>query len=133
VLSVDSTTIRLFLHVLGASVWVGGQLTLAALVPTLRSRDAELPRYVARRFNQMAWPAFALLIATGVWNAVAERSSLHGDYETTFIVKMVAVAVSGIAAFVHTQARTRSTVALTGAVSGSAALAALLLGVMLAG
>lgn len=26
-------TIRLFLHVLAATIWVGGQITLAALVP----------------------------------------------------------------------------------------------------
>ena len=32
----DATTFRVFLHVLGASVWVGGQIVLGALVPTLR-------------------------------------------------------------------------------------------------
>jgi uncharacterized membrane protein len=30
-LSVNWDTIRLFLHVLAATVWVGGQITLAAL------------------------------------------------------------------------------------------------------
>jgi uncharacterized membrane protein len=35
-LPVSWDTIRLFLHVLAATVWVGGQLTLAALVPVLR-------------------------------------------------------------------------------------------------
>lgn len=29
-------TVRMFVHVLAATVWVGGQLTLAALVPALR-------------------------------------------------------------------------------------------------
>ena len=32
-LSVNWDTIRLFVHVLAAAIWVGGQLTLAALVP----------------------------------------------------------------------------------------------------
>jgi hypothetical protein len=45
-----------------------GQLTLAALVPALRRADATVPRVAARRFNQVAWPAFAVLIATGIWN-----------------------------------------------------------------
>ena len=31
-LSPTATTVRLFLHVLAACVWVGGQLTLAGLV-----------------------------------------------------------------------------------------------------
>ncbi len=35
-LAVSWDTVRLFLHVLAATVWVGGQLTLAALVPVLR-------------------------------------------------------------------------------------------------
>jgi putative copper export protein len=35
-LSVSWDTIRLFLHVLAATIWVGGQITLAALVPVLR-------------------------------------------------------------------------------------------------
>jgi uncharacterized membrane protein len=32
-LPVSWETIRLFFHVLAAAVWVGGQLTLAALLP----------------------------------------------------------------------------------------------------
>jgi len=47
-LPVSWDTIRLFLHVLAATVWVGGQITLAALVPVLRRRGAEIPRAAAR-------------------------------------------------------------------------------------
>ena len=36
-LGVSWDTIRLFLHVLAATMWVGGQLTLAALVPVLHT------------------------------------------------------------------------------------------------
>ena len=35
-LAVSWDTVRLFLHVLAATIWVGGQLTLAVLVPVLR-------------------------------------------------------------------------------------------------
>ena len=49
VLPVDAHTVRLFLHVLAATVWVGGQLTLAGLVPGLRTLSPDAPRVVARR------------------------------------------------------------------------------------
>ena len=53
-LPVNWDTIRLFLHVLAATVWVGGQLTLAALVPALRGLGTEIPRSAARAFNRVA-------------------------------------------------------------------------------
>ena len=132
-LAVDWTTIRLFLHVLAATIWVGGQLTLAGLVPVLRSVGVEVPRLAARRFNLIAWPAYAALILTGGWNAVAERDQLHGAYATTFAIKMGVVAGSGLAAFWHTRAGTPARIALFGALSGLSALAALFLGILLAG
>ncbi len=63
-LAVSRDTVRLFLHVLAATIWVGGQLTLAALVPVLRRLGAQIPGAAARRFSQVAWPAFAVLIRT---------------------------------------------------------------------
>ena len=132
-LAVDWTTVRLFLHVLAATIWVGGQLTLAGLVPVLRSVGVEAPRLAARRFNRIAWPAYAVLILTGTWNAIAERDQLHGAYATTFAIKMGAVVVSGLAAFWHTRAGTPARIALFGALSGLSALAALFLGILLAG
>lgn len=89
-------TTRLFLHVLAATVWVGGQLTLAALVPALRRAGADVPRVAARRFNQVAWPAFAVLVATGVWNVIAVRAQVAGRYETTLVVKLVVVALAAL-------------------------------------
>lgn len=132
-LGVTATTVRLFLHVLGATVWVGGQLTLAALVPVLRAVSPTAPRTAARRFNLVAWPAYLLLIATGVWNVVAVHARLHGAYLTTLIVKIVVVAVSGAAAYLHTRARTTAGLAVWGAIAGLSALSALFLGVLLAG
>ena len=132
-LPVDLDTIRLFLHVLAATVWVGGQLTLAALVPVLRSVGTDVPRVAARRFNAVAWPAFGILVVTGVWNIVAERDEVHGSYETTLIVKLVLVAVSGVTAWLHARAGTPVGLAVFGALTGLSALGALLFGVILAG
>lgn len=132
-LGVDWETVRLFLHVLAATIWVGGQLTLAALVPVLRRVGADVPRLAARRFNVVAWGAFAVLVATGVWNIVAVRDEIAGSYRTTLIVKLVLVLVSGAAAALHARARTSRGLAVFGALTGLAALAALFFGVLLAG
>jgi hypothetical protein len=59
-------------------VWVGNQPTFAALVPTLRAIGAEVPRAAARRFNHVAWPAFAVLIAIGGWKIATESDKDHG-------------------------------------------------------
>jgi putative copper export protein len=133
VLAVNWDTVRLFLHVLGATVWVGGQLTLAALVPTLRALGAEVPRAAARRFNQVAWPAFALLVATGIWNIVAGPAKITGSYRTTLVVKLIVVLISGVTAALHARARSTAGLAVFGALTGVSALAALFIGIMLAG
>jgi putative copper export protein len=133
VLPVTSQTVRLFLHVLAASVWVGGQLTLAGLVPGLRGISPDAPRAVARRFNVIAWPAFAVLVATGVWNIVAVHASWTGDYGVTLVTKLVVVAVSGVSAALHSISKSKQGLAIWGAISGLSAVAALFLGILLAG
>jgi putative copper export protein len=135
VLPVSWDTVRLFLHVLAATIWVGGQLTLAALVPVLRRFGADVPGAAARRFNQVAWTAFGVLVVTGIWNIVAVRSQIsHSDsYRTTLVVKLAVVVVSGVAAALHIRSRTARSRAVFGALTGLSALAALFLGVLLAG
>jgi putative copper export protein len=129
---VDLETARLFLHVLAATIWVGGQLVLAALVPALRRAAPEVPRVAARAFGRVAWPAFGVLVATGVWNIVAEGDR-GSAYRTTLTVKLAVVAASGVTAFLHARATTRRGMAVFGALTGATALGALLLGIVLAG
>jgi putative copper export protein len=131
-LSVNWDSIRLFLHVLAATIWVGGQITLAALVPALRRAGTEIPRAAARRFNQVAWPAFGVLVVTGVWNVIAVRSQITGSYEITLVVKLIVVAISGVTAALHARARGTVGRAIFGALTGVSALAALFLGILLA-
>ena len=134
-LAVSWDTIRLFLHVLAATIWVGGQLVLGALVPVLRRFGSEATSAVARRFNQVAWIAFAVLVLTGIWNitAISGTSSDTASYRTTLMVKLAVVVVSGITAFLHIRTRTARGRAIWGALTGLSALAALFLGVLLAG
>jgi len=120
-----------FLHVTAATVWVGGQLTLAGLVPGLRALAPDAPRTVARRFNRIAWPAFGVLVATGIWNVIELSPDWNSDYGRTVMVKIAVVAASGLSALLHTRARTRGAVAAFGAASGITALSALFIGVQL--
>ncbi|MGN6688243.1 MAG: hypothetical protein ACTHK1_11970 [Actinomycetales bacterium] len=121
--------IRLTLHVLAATIWVGGQLVLAALVPTLRGVSPDAPGAAARAFRRVAWGAFAVLVVTGIWNVVAEPDLRDS---ARLQVKYALVVISAVAAFLHERAKTRSALAAWGGISGLAAVAALTVGVWLA-
>ncbi len=126
-------TVRLSLHVLSASVWVGGQLVLAALVPVLRAQDPSLPKVAARAFNRVAWPAYWVLVVTGSWNVAAEAADAQPGWNAWLGLKILVVALSGVAAWMHTRARTTAGLAVWGALSGLSALSAVFIGIVLAG
>jgi len=126
-------TVRLFLHVLAATIWVGGQFTLAGLVPGLRELSPDAPRAVAQRFATLAWPAYGVLVVTGIWNVLAVHATWTGEYGVTLIVKIVVVAISGLSAWLHARSRTPGGLAVWGAVTALSAAAALFLGVLLHG
>jgi putative copper export protein len=125
--------IRLSLHVLAASVWVGGQITVAGLVPTARQLGADAPRRVARAFSRLSWPAYALLLITGVWNVAAAHTGQPHDWNVVLGVKIAVVLLAGLAAWLHGRAPNRTALAVWGAIASLSSLAALVLGVFLAG
>jgi len=131
-LSPNWDTIRLTLHVLAATVWVGGQFTLAGLVPGLRAVDADLPKRVARRFNRIAWPAYGGLVLTGIWHLVVKNPADQTNaYNVTLMVKLLVVAISGVAAFAHSNTKNKAVLAIGGALAGLSAIAAVFVGVLL--
>ena len=123
--------LRLFLHLLAATVWVGGQLVLGALVPVLRAAGPDVPGAAARAFARIAWPAFGVLIVTGIWNiaAAGDQSSERG----VLAAKLVVVAASGATAALHARSTTPRGRGLFGALTAVSAVLALLLGVVLRG
>ncbi|HZR12655.1 MAG TPA: CopD family protein [Acidimicrobiia bacterium] len=147
-LPVRADTIRLFLHVLAAMVWVGGQLTLGALIPAVRTGGTELVRKVARQFQLVAWPAYAVLLITGGWNLAAVHLSRQSSaWLTTLSVKLVCVFLTGAFAAAHilvaaprvraaeTPEQHRRAAAMSGAFESLSllfALAAAFMGIMLA-
>lgn len=133
-LASSTTIVRLSLHVLGASVWLGGQLVVAGLLPTLRSLGDDAPRRVAAAFSRVSWPAYWLLVITGFWNyAAVHGASQSSAWTAVFVVKMLCVAAAGIGAYLHTRATTPRLRGMFAGVGALATLAAMVLGVALSG
>ena len=125
--------IRLTLHVLAAAVWVGGQITVAGLVPTARSLGEDAPRRIARAFARVSWPAYAVLVLTGFWNVSATSKGQPTAWKVVLGVKIAVVVLAGLSAWLHSISRSRAGLAAWGAVASLTSLGALALGVFLAG
>ncbi len=131
-LSPSLDTIRVFLHVLAAAIWVGGQFALAGMVPRLRAIGPEATKAAANGFAKVAWPAFIVAFLTGIWSLFAVEASNELDYQITFGLKIVLVAVAGISAAMHASSDRKPVIAATGAIGAVSAIALVFLGVLLA-
>ena len=127
-------TVRLTLHVLAAAVWVGGQIVMTGLVGPARGLGGDATKTLARAFARMAWPAFLVLILTGIWNITAvHASSATSAWKAVLMAKIVVVIVAGVATGLHQRATTKGQLALWGSVAGTTSVAALVMGILLAG
>ena len=50
-------SLRTYLHILGVTVWLGGQIVLAGVVPKLRQSNPDALSNVAKGYATIAWPA----------------------------------------------------------------------------
>jgi putative copper export protein len=131
-LSPTSDTIRLFLHVLAASVWVGGQITVAGIVPAMRRSHPEATKTLAQAFGRVAWPAFGITVITGMWSLMAEDiTSTSSAYQATVLLKIAVAILSGVFAAVHSVGKTKAALAIGGALGALCAIAAMFLGILL--
>ena len=87
---------RVALHVLAATVWVGGQVTLAGLVPTARQLGQDAPRLTARAFSRLSWPAHAVVLTTGIWNVAAVQAGQRPAWQVVLGVKIAVVLLTGL-------------------------------------
>jgi len=132
VIDVNLESIRIFLHILGASVWVGGQLLMATLVPVLRKISPEAPRQAAAQFGRLAWPFFGLAVITGIWNVFElNLDTVSSGYNAALGIKLLVVAASGGAAAIHSNAGSAAVRGITGALALLCGLAAMYVGVLL--
>lgn len=67
-----------FVHVVAASIWVGGHLVLAiGLLPqALSKRDPEIILGFERIYERIGLPAMAVQVATGLWLAFRLKPDL---------------------------------------------------------
>jgi len=102
----------MWVHLIGASIWVGGSIFLGiVLVPVLKSHTKTLEEMVAlmvkigRRFNKITVPAFAALIATGIYNSRAFFGEPDALVDTTYgfilLIKIILVIGTIVAYVVH--------------------------------
>ena len=127
-------TVRLSLHILAAAVWIGGQIVVAGLVPTVRGFGGDAPAKVARAFARVSWPAFVVLIITGIWNITALNNG-DGNHEWQMIlgIKMAVVLLAAAAVAVHTRTTTARGRGVSAGLGLLASVVAMVLGVVLAG
>ena len=131
-LSPTLDTLRLFLHVLAASIWVGGQFVLAGLVPSIRATNRELLPRIARQFARLSWPAFAIVVLTGMWSlAEVNLGAMDTDYQVTVFLKILFAMISATAAVIHSVGQTKAAKAVGGAVTLLAGTLAMFLGLLL--
>ena len=125
-------SLRSFLHILAVAVWVGGQIVLGGLVPRVRKSNPEALKTIANAFGRVAWPAFGLAVATGMWAILdVDVSAMDSSYHVTLGVKIVVVMLAGFAAAAHANTKSKLVLALGGAIGLLASLGALYLGVLL--
>ena len=125
-------TLRLFIHILAASVWVGGQIVLAGVVPGLRRIGPDATKAAANGFARVAWPAFFIAVVTGLWNlGEVNVTNTTTAYQITLFVKILLAMASGAAAFVHQIGNSTAAKAVGGAVGLLAALGAMFTGYLL--
>ncbi|HEY5109517.1 MAG TPA: hypothetical protein VII96_07890 [Acidimicrobiales bacterium] len=125
---------RLIIHALAATVWVGGQFTVAGLLPTIRTLGDDAPKKVAGALGRLLWPAYGVLILTGFWNISAvDAKHASSAWNAVLGIKITIVLIAGVAVFLHQRSTSKVGLAVWGAVGVLASVVALCLGVFLAG
>jgi putative copper export protein len=98
----------LALHVLAASVWVGGTIILVfVVVPYARTLPGETRAQALREVGQgwrlFGWTAMAVAVFTGLQLAIADGAfdDADSDFDAVLVVKVAAVASLIAGAIVH--------------------------------
>ena len=110
-------------HLLAVSVWVGGMITMGAIVQAARSAGVSRDqlRAMARRFGAVSWVAMALAVATGI----AQVFRLDVELSAPFAIKLTLVSVVVALAFAHREMAREASPAVRGAMEAALLLISL--------
>jgi putative copper export protein len=97
-LSRKTHDILFYIHLLAATVWIGGLIVLGALIPAVRNvtDDRNVIQAMARRFGVISWSALGTLVVTGGVLAIDH------EWNRTLIFKVGLVLVTAMLAAWHT-------------------------------
>ena len=109
------TRTLVFLHLVGAAVWLGGTITVGALVPALRKAGVERSQLqaMARQFGRVSWVAMTVAVASGAW-LVGRTGRDWADLSLKAGLVIFAIALAAL----HQFTARRSTPAQRGIIQG---------------
>jgi putative copper export protein len=103
-------TILRIVHLLSATVWVGGTIVLVFVgVPAIRKLEGEARatamKALGRRWRPLGWSAMGIAILSGLWlthlHGGLNSAALSTDFDRTLILKSVLVVFLCIGALIH--------------------------------
>ena len=103
-------TILRIVHLLSATVWVGGTIALVFVgVPAIRKLEGEARatamKALGRRWRPLGWSAMGVAILSGLWlteiHGGFNSAALSTDFDRTLILKSVLVVFLCIGALIH--------------------------------
>jgi len=103
-------TILRIVHLLSATVWVGGTIVLVFVgVPAIRKLEGEARatamKALGRRWRPLGWSAMGVAILSGLWlthlHGGLNSAALSTDFDRTLILKSVLVVLLCIGALIH--------------------------------
>lgn len=92
----------IWIHLVASAIWVGGSLFIAIVfAPVLKTMSASIEERlqimikVGRKFNKVAMPSLAILIATGIFNShqilIRPEFLFSTDYGILLVIKIILV------------------------------------------
>lgn len=109
-------TVLVYIHLIAATVWVGGLIVMAGLIPAIRATtdDRGVIQAVAKRFGLISWTALGVLVVTGTSMLV-----IGFNLSMALTTKIGLVLVSAALAAWHTVSASSQTARTRGMIQGA--------------